>query len=534
LLHLDVARQDRLPPLAWLLHLSQQHASLLCGRSVVIGDNAFFEGAWAGPLIDWNFDTCSEVFGSGGKITSEGCLITPPSHLLEPVFLLQRQGEDWFASNSLSFLMSSGGERFVLPSNQLSSSLARIVKGIDESPIALPTTSGKLFLLYHHNCHLTPDGLEVRPKPVPASSHVATYASYVAYLQNVLRLVASNAAATGRSQLYRLLATLSSGYDSPACATLARNAGCDQAITFLRARGGARDDGTEIGKHLGLQVFPIDRPLHSRGPDVDEIEFLATGMQAEDLVYSAMSEYLRQRVLVTGFHGDKIWGLHNKPNSVIKRGDISGSSLGEFRLRRDFVHVPLPFCAAQRHADIARISHSEEMKAYSIGGNYDRPIPRRIAEEAGVPRELIGTGKKAVSLLCFIDKNLMSQQTTCTNREAAVKPPLNARLRRARYRLGLAATHQSNRLAGILPEPLQATYTAVYAQFFRCAFGYIPEIFEHTNPDMAIAFDNAFSEMSRRYAAAVTGKSISELGASSAVAPVAQTARSGFLGGSNA
>ena len=509
---LDVVRQDRLPPLAWLLHLSKHHASLLCGRSVVIGDNAFFEGAWAGPLSDWNFDTCSEIFGSGGKITSEGCLITPPSHLLEPVFLLQRPGGDWFASNSLSFLMSSSGERFLLPSNQLSSSLAKIVKGINESPIVLPTSSGSLFLLYHHNCHLTQAGLEVRPKLVPPSSCTASYGSYVAYLQNVLRLVASNAAARGRSQLYRLLATLSSGYDSPACATLAREAGCDQAITFLRARGGASDDGTEIGKHLGLQVFPIDRPTHSQGPDVDEIEFLATGMQAEDLVYSAMSEYLRQRVLVTGFHGDKIWALHAKPNSVIKRGDNSGSSLGEFRLRRDFVHVPLPFCGAQRHADIAHISHSEEMKAYSIGGNYDRPIPRRIAEEAGVPRELIGTGKKAVSLLCFIDKSLMSHETNRTIREAAVKPPLNARLRRVRYRLGLATTNQSNRLAGILPEPLQPTYAAVYAQFFRCAFGDIPEVFEHTNPEMAIAFDNALREMSRRYVAAVTSQSGSELG----------------------
>src|SRR5215469_9132921 len=186
LLHLDVARHDRLPPLAWLLHLSKHQASLLCGRSVVIGDNAFFEGAWAGPLIDWNFDTCSETFGSGGKITSEGCLITPPSHLLEAVFLYQRPGGHWFASNSLSFLMSSSGERFGVPSDQVSSLFAKIVKGIDESPIPVPTTSGKLFLLYHHNCHLSPGGLDVRPKPVPPSSHVATYDSYVVYLQNVL------------------------------------------------------------------------------------------------------------------------------------------------------------------------------------------------------------------------------------------------------------------------------------------------------------------------------------------------------------
>jgi hypothetical protein len=51
---------------------------------------------------------------------------------------------------------------------------------------------------------------------------------------------------------------------------------------------------------------------------------------------------------------------------------------------------------------------------------------------------------------------------------------------------------------------------------------------------MAIAFDNAFCEMSRRYVAAVRGKPIPELDASSARAPMAQTDRSGLLEGSNA
>jgi hypothetical protein len=35
------------------------------------------------------------------------------------------------------------------------------------------------------------------------------------------------------------------------------------------------------------------------------------------------------------------------------------------------------------------------MRPWSIGGNYDRPVPRRIAEEAGVPRQLFGQLKLA-------------------------------------------------------------------------------------------------------------------------------------------
>jgi len=38
---------------------------------------------------------------------------------------------------------------------------------------------------------------------------------------------------------------------------------------------------------------------------------------------------------------------------------------------------------------------SEEMQPWSIGGDYDKPFPRRIAEEMGVPRELFGQRKMA-------------------------------------------------------------------------------------------------------------------------------------------
>jgi hypothetical protein len=34
------------------------------------------------------------------------------------------------------------------------------------------------------------------------------------------------------------------------------------------------------------------------------------------------------------------------------------------------------------------------MKPWTLGGEYDRPIARRIAEEAGIPRELFGQQKK--------------------------------------------------------------------------------------------------------------------------------------------
>lgn len=38
------------------------------------------------------------------------------------------------------------------------------------------------------------------------------------------------------------------------------------------------------------------------------------------------------------------------------------------------------------------------MRPWSVGGSYDRPIARRVGEEAGIPRHLFGTLKKNTSL----------------------------------------------------------------------------------------------------------------------------------------
>lgn len=62
----------------------------------------------------------------------------------------------------------------------------------------------------------------------------------------------------------------------------------------------------------------------------------------------------------------------------------------EFRLRVGFsVFAPAWIGAAHKDA-IHRITTATEMKPWSIDGKYDRPIPRRLGEEAGVPRHLFG------------------------------------------------------------------------------------------------------------------------------------------------
>lgn len=66
-----------------------------------------------------------------------------------------------------------------------------------------------------------------------------------------------------------------------------------------------------------------------------------------------------------------------------------------------FIHLPVPFLGATAHPAIARISQSDEMRPWRLANDYDRPIPRRLVEEAGVARHLFGQEKKAVTIPMF-------------------------------------------------------------------------------------------------------------------------------------
>ncbi|MGF9765085.1 hypothetical protein AAII07_59590 [Microvirga sp. 0TCS3.31] len=220
------------------------------------------------------------------KYTQEGWLAVPPSHTLECIYMMQCNGA-WRASNSLPFLLALTGANFITEDRRLLSKFVAIVRGIQVSPIKIPTDKGTLYLLYHHNAALR-ERLKIQPKPVPAP--FSDFSAYRNYLQSVCAAVAKNASDPIRPRCYKLLATVSSGYDSPASAAVARGAGCTEAVTFTTARNGTVDDGSDIGQALGIDVLTAERLTTSEGHEGTEAEFFATGMQAEDFVYTALSD----------------------------------------------------------------------------------------------------------------------------------------------------------------------------------------------------------------------------------------------------
>jgi hypothetical protein len=410
-----------LPPLAWLFQpLGEGEGRLFYGPAVWAHDDGFLEGC-LGNQPDTDPSDATNVFGSALCRRRNSWLFVTPSHTLESLYFYRHAG-GWSASNSLAFLAALHG---IEPpwDPHYGAKFASICLGLERYDKTLwRTGQGEMIRVSHDNVELTFSGeLRLIPKVLPPPFR--SFGQYAEHLRESLELAFRSAAAPARDVAYNPLTTCSSGYDSACAASLAARVGCHEGVTLRRSREGREDSGKPLGELLGLSISEVDRPMSVEG-NFDELsDFVATGMGGEDYAFKGFAPHVRNRILVTGFHGGRIWSLKKAPNPAIARSDLSGSSLQEFRLWNNFIHIPLPMIGARRHPEIAAISHSPEMAPYRLNNDYDRPIPRRIVEEAGVPRSQFGQQKNAASMPLFLGSRLLgaANRREC---EAAVPQPL--------------------------------------------------------------------------------------------------------------
>lgn len=475
-----------LPPLAWLFERRPDGAAVLNhGAGVSVGDNGFFEGC--ADVTEGGLESAANVFGSGAVRANGSWVFVTPSHTLESLYVYV-SGSGWSVSNSLAFL-AARHQLVPPPAFRYGSRFATLSLGIDRYESELfRVGEGRVFRVAYDNLTIGPDGrIQRLRKPLPPP--FGSFEEYVAYLTDTLRKALVSAASTGRG--YAPLATCSSGYDSAAAAALAARLGCSEAVTLRHARGDLEDSGVRIGEVLGLRVFECERPTAVDGAFASVAEFFATGMGGEDYCYTGFLPTVRGRTLLTGFHGDKIWESSASPNPVLIRGDVSGSSLQEFRLANDFLHIPVPMIGARRHPDIARISRDATMAAYQLHNSYDRPIPRRILEEAGVPRALFGMSKKAASVHLF-HTDLLGERARA---ECAAILPRKWRRPRAYWMAERA--WQARRRVHVNVWRMPAVGRLWYSLHTDW------RVFEHGHPRAAVQFVAGLLASSERYATAL-------------------------------
>jgi hypothetical protein len=404
-------RRDReLPALAWCASVDRTAGTVAVrhGELVEVHAGFFIEGAWSGPFEAGQFAATECVFGSGGSLSGEDIVFVASCSTTDALFYVERS-QQVLASNSLPLLLAAIGDELepAYPAYfELCESLIRGINGYEKTVV---TRRGAVQRLLFRNLRVGRDGAREEDKPLPPL--FGRYEEYAGYLERHYAQIVANARSARRRRPLRIYSTQSRGYDSTAINALAARHGIDGVFTSARSksldpfdeargRGYQNDDGSEICGVLGLECTRIDRKSYEHDGFADEYLLYASQAANQDANLRGLHQHIEAPALVlTGVLGE-IWydeaGYAQWPGYVtdeLKRFDVSGHGLSEARLRIGYVQLALPFLGAQRRADICRISNSAEMQAWRVNPGYDRPIPRRIAEERGVPRQLFGQVK---------------------------------------------------------------------------------------------------------------------------------------------
>jgi hypothetical protein len=313
------------------------------------------------------------------------------------------EGANLRVSNSLALLLAVTGASLD-PTHEYRAESGFLAAGLDryERRFRVRHPRGITFgQFYHESLVLSPRGIEFRSRG--QIHEFPTFAAYRSALRGAVHALMTNARNPKRRWMFTPYTSASAGYDSAGVSVLAREAGTEFCYSKRRSNssvlsGSISDDGTPIARLLGYET----RELRSGRMARHEVLFRAVSRVSPELAFDTLMEEIRESgrlgVVFTGFYGDTMWGIASDRDEAaqMRWPSPSGLSLGEVRLHAGAVHVAVPFLFGRSGASIARISRSEEMLPWRVGGDYDRPIPRRILEEAGVPREWFGRRKRAI------------------------------------------------------------------------------------------------------------------------------------------
>jgi hypothetical protein len=263
--------------------------------------------------------------------------------------------------------------------------------------LTFPSSAGTVGLTYFANLVWGGGRLVETDKPC-GDRRFGCYDEYRDFMHNSMRHIAANAKHTSRSRPWNLVCPLSNGYDSPTVAALAHGIDGVEAFTFDTDREGNDDSGVAIAADLGIPCHVIDRDSWLDDP-LAEVPFIAGSGSIGDLPFQPAERLLDSAVLLSGYGGDLAWNKHASSSPPVAIGGGSMLGLTEYRLWAGFLNCPVPVWGIRQLNDLIQLSNSAEMRPWDVGGNYTRPICRRIVESAGVPRTAFGVGKRGVSVV---------------------------------------------------------------------------------------------------------------------------------------
>ncbi|MBS4538822.1 hypothetical protein GOQ27_10120 [Clostridium sp. D2Q-11] len=383
---------NTLPKLSWvaIMKKNNDYIDVFHGEWVETNSNFFVEGAWDREFEKGEFDKSSLLMGSGGKIQNNYVVFSTPSHIVERLHIIRKK-DKLYISNSLVFVLTMTNEKLDLDYSIYESDFSL---GSEYIPL-----QGNQQLEMYYYCNLLIDKeLNINKTLKSNSVKFSTYKEYYDFLLTSLKNISNNAISDKRKIKYDLISTISTGYDSAACSALAAELGCKTVLTFNHPKKYREDSGEEIARLLGYEnIIKKSANEYLENNNFGEAEFLSTGELGSSIVMASFEEGIQQKMVLTGYYGDSVWNKNDKriSSSILPTPPIP-NSLYEFRFRVGFIYIPLPMFGCTNYKLIHNISNSKEMEKWSLGNDYDRPIPRRIVEEKGVKRELFGFRKNGL------------------------------------------------------------------------------------------------------------------------------------------
>ena len=449
---MNVAREiqyellDNIPVLAWLMQVTSSEMMIVKhGRMVECKSDFFVSGVWDGDFATGDFITSNFSCCSGGSLCFDDNLIviSTPSHLHETIYSF-RDEEGLFFSNSLPFLLAKVNKDLDVNYYDYEADFCSIVFG--ERRLRNYTVLKNCEkILFYRNCNIyIASDLSIKQESKDRHPLFYSFDDYHTYMLDVLKGVALNAIDRNRLHKYGMISTVSRGYDAPAVSALVSNIGCTEALTL---REPINDNGKQIACDLGYkQVHEVERDEYKRNHNFVEAEGAACG-QIGGMIFEGSENLCSGKLIFMGTRGDSVWERLNEnvnDELAFPYNGYAQASLSPvehlFRINSIVVHVPL--IGADSWPDIAKISNSVEMNAWSVGDRYDRPIARRILEEKGIQRNEFGQIKLGAGVsFHFNTLNSLKQKMSPNSYEALVAFKKNLKCNRIKeflYKISFA------------------------------------------------------------------------------------------------
>lgn len=356
-----------------------------------------------GDFLTADFDTAEWFCGTGGVLRDDSIVFASPTGMHAGLYMLQRENNT-VISNSLPFIMAYCDYKYdpTYPAYE-SFFNHNVLQGVKNYKPDVPAISSKgekdssIKMIMFRNITVKVDG-SVSVNLKTETKGFDSFDEYYSRLVETMKTLTRNAQDEARKVKYGVTSYISSGYDAACCATVAKEAGATKVMTFEAKGKYAEDSGVQAAKYLGYEtIIEKDPNAYKTATDFPEVQSIAGGDVGTQISFYTFEDDCRNHLVYSGENGDFVYGKSKSYQSI--NDDIhivwknSEIGLWESHIQQGFIPVPMTSFGIRHWTDLYRISNSDEMQQWSIGGDYDRPIPRRILEEHGVPRETFGMKK---------------------------------------------------------------------------------------------------------------------------------------------